>query len=76
MDISLDLFVNKVRVQVRYVDADNDTWTNPVLLTDAKIKEILEDPNVRQVNFVPLEGREYFTVLGVGNVKGALLDIK
>ena len=77
MEIKLELFVRKVRYQLR-MKANLDEWTEPEILTQEVLDMILDEENqiIEEVLFVPLEGRTYFTLLGVGNISKFNLNYK
>jgi hypothetical protein len=75
MEIKLHLFVGKVRYQVLHIGTTE--YTEPVLLTDELLdKVILGDDTLEMVRFVPLEGKKYFTLLGVGHLHKFDLSFK
>lgn len=77
MEVKLDLFVGKVRCKLQCDDYVADQWTEPVLLTqDVLDKVILGDESVKKVQFIPLDGKKYFTLLGVGKIRKLDLGFK
>lgn len=63
------LFVGKVRIMYKRADI----WTAPGLFTDKELKTLMEDDTLQAAQFVPLEGKTFFTIAGVGNI--SVLDL-
>lgn len=70
--IELYLFTNKVRIMYKTPDL---IWSAPVLFTDAEFTKMKEDEVAIEAMFVPLEGRAYIHIMGVGKVETMRLQM-
>lgn len=52
----LSLLLESYRYELQYVDYSEDEWTVPVILTEKRASQIINDNAIRRVRFTPILG--------------------